>query len=243
MIYTMDIEPFGRIEVSETARSKRISLKLYAGGILKVSAPLRTEPKAIHEFIRLNLKSISEAIEREGKRNAAQPSYIVFKPGTRFKTRQRELDFKPQTDAEKGLCAKITYDKVSILYPEGTNFESDTFQKFVRKAIDAALKNEAMKYLPHRTAELASIHGFEFDHVDLRNMSSQWGSCSTNGRICLNIQLMRLPDELIDLVILHELTHTIHFDHSKAFYTDLNKRLGGRHNELSARLKGYRTGY
>lgn len=243
MTYSMDIEPLGRVEVSETARSKRISVKIYPGGVLKVSAPPKTEPKSVLTFIKLNLAAISDAMDRARVKSAAQPADIVFEPGTRFRTRQRELTFKPQAEDERDLKAWITYDKVTILYPRGTNFGSDIFQKFTRKAIDAALKNEAMNYLPKRTAELAARHGFEYDHVDLRNMTSQWGSCSTNGRICLNIQLMRLPDELIDLVILHELTHTIHFDHSKAFYAVLNKHLDGRHDELAAKLKSYRTVY
>ncbi|MGN0029638.1 MAG: M48 family metallopeptidase [Marinilabiliaceae bacterium] len=243
MTYTMDIEPFGRIEVSETARSRRIAVKIYPGGVLKVSAPLKTEPKSIHTFIKLNQSSIVEAIERAKEKTSAQPGDIVFAPGTRFKTRQRELTFRPQTEGEKDLKARITYDKVTILYPKDTKFESDFFQKFTRKAIDAALKNEAMNYLPKRTAELAAKHGFKYDRVALRNMTSQWGSCSTEGRICLNIQLMRLPDELIDLVILHELTHTVHFDHSKAFYAVLNEHLGGRHDELAAKLRNYRTIY
>lgn len=243
MTYTMEIEPFGRVEVSETARSKRIAVKIYPGGVLKVSVPPKTEPKSIHTFVKLNQNSISEAVERAKEKSAAQPGDIVFAPGTLFKTRQRDLTFKPQAEGEKDLRARITYDKVTILYPKDTKFGSDFFQKFTRKAIDAALKNEAMNYLPKRTAELAAKHGFKYDHVDLRNMTSQWGSCSTNGRICLNIQLMRLPDELIDLVILHELTHTVHFDHSKAFYAVLNEHLGGRHNELSAKLKSYRTVY
>lgn len=243
MTYTMDIEPFGRVEVSETARSKRISVKIYPGGVLKVGAPPKTEPKSILTFIKLNMATISEAMERARVKSAAQPADIVFEPGTHFRTRQRELTFRPQAEGEKDLKARITYDKVTILYPEGTKFDSAPFQKFTRKAIDAALKNEAMSYLPRRTAELAASHGLKYGHVALRNMTSQWGSCSTEGRICLNIQLMRLPDELIDLVILHELTHTIHFDHSKAFYADLNKHLCGRHDELAAKLKRYRTVY
>ncbi len=54
---------------------------------------------------------------------------------------------------------------------------------------------------------------------------------------------MRLPDELIDLVILHELTHTLHMDHSKAFYADLDKFLGGRHAALNKALKGFKSAY
>lgn len=243
MTYKIDVEPFGEVEVKETLRSKRILLKVYPDGRIRVSAPPKTEPKAIYTFISLNKEGIAGALRRSERRHETCAKRVIFRPGTAFHTRQRSLQIEPQEGGGKPQSAKITYDKIRVYYTADTDIEGLLFQKFVHKVIDAALKNEAEKYLPQRTAELAAKHGLTYSHVALRNMTSQWGSCSTNGRICLNIQLMRLPDELIDLVILHELTHTVHFDHSKAFYAMLDSLLGGRHDELNKRLKSLSTQY
>ncbi len=51
-----------------------------------------------------------------------------------------------------------------------------------------------------------------------RFMRSQWGSCSASGRISLNTHLIKTPERLIDYVLLHELCHLQHHDHSRRFY-------------------------
>ena len=52
----------------------------------------------------------------------------------------------------------------------------------------------------------------------IRKMKTRWGSCSRKGRISLNLHLMKLPEPCIKEVILHELCHLVHFNHSKEFY-------------------------
>lgn len=55
-------------------------------------------------------------------------------------------------------------------------------------------------------------------HWRVRYMRSQWGSCSVSGRIALNAHLVKVPERLIDYVVLHELCHLEHHDHSRKFY-------------------------
>lgn len=130
-----------------------------------------------------------------------------------------------------------------MVYPPDVDPASERVQQVARKAIVAAMREEARLYLPRRVAQLAAVNGLTYSHVVVRDMRSQWGSCSSEGRIGLNIQLMRLPDRLIDMVILHELAHTVHMDHGKEFYSLLDGMLGGRHAELSKELKSYSTSF
>ncbi|MHC4325449.1 MAG: M48 metallopeptidase family protein, partial [Planctomycetota bacterium] len=67
-------------------------------------------------------------------------------------------------------------------------------------------------------------------------------SCSAKNNISLNINLARLPDELRDYVILHELVHTRIKNHSKKFWAELDKVIGGGAKELSKKLRKYRLG-
>ncbi len=103
-----------------------------------------------------------------------------------------------------------------------------------------ALRIRAKGYLPQRLAELASQFGFRYGRVTIRPSRSRWGSCSVATKnISLSLFLMMLPAHLIDFVILHELTHTIHPNHSPRFHKALDHCLSGRERELIKELRGY----
>ena len=95
--------------------------------------------------------------------------------------------------------------------------------------------------LVKRLKWLASKYGFSYNRVFIRNQKTRWGSCSGKNNISLNMQLVRLPDELVDYVILHELAHTIKKNHSKAFWAEMDK-LVGNGKQMSSRLKSYGMG-
>lgn len=101
--------------------------------------------------------------------------------------------------------------------------------------IDRAL---ARKKLTLRLNELSSLHGFTYNRVFIRNQKTRWGSCSARNNINLNMNLLRLPKDLIDYVILHELVHTREKNHSKNFWAELNKFVGDA-GKLKSRLKEY----
>lgn len=80
------------------------------------------------------------------------------------------------------------------------------------------LRKQAKAQLPGRLAELAARYGFTYNRVAIKHNATNWGSCSTKGNINLNLNLVRLPQLLRDHVILHELCHLRHPDHSHAFH-------------------------
>lgn len=59
--------------------------------------------------------------------------------------------------------------------------------------------------------------------LSIREMKKRWGSCSPNNLITLNIELISAREKHIEYVIFHELTHTLHLDHSDKFYKTLSK--------------------
>ena len=112
-----------------------------------------------------------------------------------------------------------------------------------RKAVpDEALRAEAKAWLIPRLQELAASHGLTYNKVFIKNNVSNWGSCSVKGNINLNMQLMRLPEELRDYVILHELCHLRQLNHGAEFHTLLNSLCGGREKELRRQLRNYHIG-
>lgn len=100
---------------------------------------------------------------------------------------------------------------------------------------------QARRLLVDRLRELAARHGFQYNRVSVKNQRTLWGSCTNRNNINLNVNLLRLPQELRDYVILHELVHTRHKNHSKAFWHALDQLVGSG-KRLQRQLRAYRLG-
>jgi predicted metal-dependent hydrolase len=85
------------------------------------------------------------------------------------------------------------------------------------------IKKKAATYLPYRLAYLAQKHGFTYTLGKLGLRRTRWGSCTNKKVISLNIALISLPEYLIDYVLIHELCHTRHLNHSKSFWAEVAK--------------------
>lgn len=83
------------------------------------------------------------------------------------------------------------------------------------------LAKKAREYLPYRLEYFAKLYGYNYEKYRLTHANTRWGSCSSQRTISLNIGLMNVPEVLRDYVILHELAHLNHMDHSKAFWAEV----------------------
>lgn len=114
-------------------------------------------------------------------------------------------------------------------------------QQRARDEQNRLLRKKARDFLPYRLAYLAKLHGYEYTKVKLAHQGTRWGSCTTGGVISLNIELMRLPEELRDHVLLHELAHLKHPNHSAEFWGELAAH-DPKWREHRERLKRYVVG-
>ncbi|MGN0549984.1 MAG: M48 family metallopeptidase [Acutalibacteraceae bacterium] len=85
------------------------------------------------------------------------------------------------------------------------------------------LKNRAREILPKLTEKYAKIMGVSYGTVKITSAQKRFGSCSAKNNICYSYILMQYPIEAIEYVVVHELAHTVHHDHSKAFYALIEK--------------------
>ena len=101
------------------------------------------------------------------------------------------------------------------------------------------MRAQAKAQLPPRLAALATLHGFQYKRVFIKNNRSNWGSCSSLGNINLNLRLVSLPEELQDYVMLHELCHLKYLNHSPQFHALLESVCPG-HRALEKQIKQYK---
>jgi hypothetical protein len=86
-------------------------------------------------------------------------------------------------------------------------------------------KEAARKVILARVEELNTHYGFRYGRIAIRSQRSRWGSCSKKGNLNFNYKIVELPQELMDYVIVHELCHLSEFNHSRAFWFLVSKRI------------------
>jgi len=112
----------------------------------------------------------------------------------------------------KYLRDKIT--KIKVSSPEKILKCYNDFYKYV-----------SQEYLKSRVEYFSQVMSLNYSLLKYRKMKSRWGSCSSLGVITLNSELMKIQKELIDYVVVHELAHLVHMNHSKKFHSLVDQYL------------------
>ena len=231
----VNIESIGAIVFEKNNRIKnlRITVRPLKGVI--VSYPRHVSFSNAYKFVEEKKDWIRKSLD---KIKELETSHTVFKPGLEYTTRHHQLFFilKPEGD----LTVKVGKGFINVFYTSEDQILTETGQAIIRKGVDFALRKEAKQILPERIQNLAFRNHMTFADLRLKNLKSRWGSCSSRNNINLNIHLVRLPDHLIDYVILHELAHTIEKNHGKGFWK-LLEELSGNAKLLASEMKNYRT--
>ncbi len=212
---------------------RRMTLSVRPFRPVRLTIPYSLSYSSATSFIKEKKEWIIHSKEKISK---TENKRTVFNLDSEFKTRERSLKFKVSENNKDQI--RITKNSIIVSYVNKNEITTEEMQGFIRKGITEAFRIEAKNYLPERTSNLAKNHGFKFNKISVRNAKTRWGSCSGLNNISLNIQLMRLPDYLIDYVILHELCHTVEKNHGKNFWFLLDK-ISGNAKGLDKELKGF----
>jgi predicted metal-dependent hydrolase len=131
--------------------------------------------------------------------------------------KNHSLHFSPQPRI-KVTRSRLASGKVVVLYPSDLEVIDPLVQAEANAACIRALRKQAKELLPDRLVLLADRFGFTFNTVAIKQMKSRWGSCDQHKNIVCNLFLMELPWKTIDYVLVHELSHTEHLNHSADFW-------------------------
>lgn len=232
LFYLKDI---GEIKLVKSRRAKRLSLRVKPFDGVIVTIPSRLSYKIAEAFAIEKQEWIKSSLIKTGE---YEDRLTVFTEKSTFSTRQHQLIIE-KWDKDI-LSVRVVNGKIHVKYPLQANIRDEQIQNVIRKGIERALRLEATAYLPARTAYLANNKGFKYREVNISNTKSRWGSCSRDNRISLNLHLMRLPSNLIDYVIVHELCHTEQKNHSPKFWNLMEKVHPGS-KILNKELKNYQT--
>lgn len=233
MIKKIKIEGIGVITLNKSKRARHVSIRVKPRTGVMVTVPIGVDYEKAIEFVHKKTDWISRQLERTKKMEGKQ---TVFTRDMEYSTRSHRLVFSPWQ--KKKIEVTVYNGIIKIKFPAGMADNNSILQEMIRKGIVEALRREAKKYLPKRVEEFAAKNGFTFNRVSIRNSKTRWGSCSSRNNINLNLHIMRLPEKLADYVILHELTHTVHKNHGKEFWSLLTE-ITGDGKGLAKKLRTY----
>jgi predicted metal-dependent hydrolase len=206
-------EEFGKITIRRSARASQVRLRVAPDGTLRASLPLYAPSFLVKRLIKSSRQELRDMLSQ------AQP-HTEYTDGMRIGKSHTLIVRRITTGT---VQTNRRGQQIIISLPEGKLLQDSDVVREVRDAIIAALRVEAKSYLPKRLSFLAAKGGFNYKKVRFSHASGRWGSCTSEGTISLNIALMKLPFEQIDYVIIHELAHTKHMNHSPEFWAQVSE--------------------
>ena len=217
---------FGEIQVSKNFKSRNFSIRVTPKGQLKINCPFYARNSMIKIFISSNRKAISELYNKYSRSKIYNEGDLI---GKHHKIKVEKAD---------KLSAILRNNFLVVKLPNDLNITDHQVQILIKEFIIKALRKQAKAYLLHRINFLAEKYDFKFKKLRFSHASTRWGSCTSTGTVSLNISLMNLDHELIDYVIIHELCHTRHMNHSKNFWLEVESILPN-YKILVRKLKTY----
>jgi predicted metal-dependent hydrolase len=223
----IDLPEIGPVILAKRRGAKNIRLTILPDGRVRVSMPMWVPYSAgisfaqtRTEWIKRYTQGATSSLLRDGQR-IGKSYRMKFIAGNNKSLPQARLGINSIT--------------ITSILP---HYHADVQTK-AKAAAERALKKEANLLLGARLQELGSKHGFKYRKFKVKRLSSRWGSCSSAGDITLNYFLIQLPWPLIDYVIIHELVHTVHHNHSRQFWKEFESILPDA-KILRRQIKDYR---
>lgn len=212
------------LEIVRNKRAKKYIIRLLPELVLRVTIPRGGSKREALRFVSENIRWVEKQfhehrLQEVMDQNDPQSTNMIFYLGRLVPTE------KSSSNTDFGQYPKFDSTQ-SPLSADSTNL------------VNQHLKCVAHEILPETTKRLAKRFGFHPKRVSIRNQKTRWGSCSSSGTISLNWRLIQVPSFVREYVILHELTHLEHLNHSNQFWDRLAK-LCPNHRAAESWLKKY----
>jgi predicted metal-dependent hydrolase len=224
-----DLAPCVRV----SRRARRLSVRVYPDARVEVVVPPRARAREVELFVNAHRQWIDD------KRTAAlrsRPPPEPFPPATiHFQATGESWRLHLAGGEGRLLLAEIDGGKGRILQVSGRVSAAG-----LRTALRAWLMRAAQSRLAPRVVALSKSTGIPHERVSIRRQRSRWGSCSVRGTISLNACLLFQRPEVIGYLVVHELAHVRHMNHSARFWQAVERHCPGWRTLDRELLDGWR---
>lgn len=191
---------------------KRLSLMINRRGQVQISVPWQHSDEVALQFALENLDWLRKQLQKSQERRAqlAERQPTLRLGGT-----------VPFLGQEFRLCWIPGRARARAEFADGELrvYCAEADAELWRKLICRQYEAQARWHMEERIAYWAERMGETYGRVSFRAQRTRWGSCTLSGNLSFNWKLMFAPPEVIDYVIIHELAHRMHLDHSPRFWS------------------------
>ena len=203
-------DPVSGFSVRRSGRAKRLSIKVYPRGRVEVVVPNRTSARTVREFVESHRDWIRNARAQFARDHVPEP--FALPSSVRLPAIERAFCVRYSRDTGGDSVRFRVVGNTVVL--AGRTDDEQLCVKALKRWLTSLAKKE---YLP-RLRDLSSMSDIPFRKMHVRGQKTCWGSHSSTGTISLNYCLMFLEPEHLRYVLIHELCHARHMNHSQAFW-------------------------
>ena len=204
------------LEVVRTNRRKSASIKIENGQV-KVIIPKTLSNKALNQLIQKKTPWIRKKLKEHSEITPMKPKEYVSGESFAYLGKNYRLKLTGNDSGEvklKGGQLVLGVDK---------SLAEDDWRGFVRDRLVDWYISHAESRLREKTARYAKILGVKPQSITVKDYKSRWGSCSSKGDISYNWKIIIAPHHIVDYVVVHELCHLIHHNHSPEYWKVVEK--------------------
>ena len=206
--------PLPDYQVRESNRARHVSLKVSFQGTLEVVVPPGFDPQEIPDILERRRSWITKTLKRiEKQRDALPPEHVAEKPTSLILQACSET-WQIVYKQARGTTVALTQSNPQELTLRGPLEDAEACRDLLRRWLQRKARAELSPWLQ----KLSQRCDLAYSRMSVRGQTSRWGSCSSHQSISLNYKLLFLPPNLVDYVLIHELCHTVHMNHSKTFW-------------------------
>ena len=203
-----------KILITRTKRKKTISILIKDGNV-EVKAPFNLKQKEIDSFILKKEKWIKNKILFQ--KSIKKLPKKKFIDGEVFKLLGKDLILKLNISDTKKTYIKNDYICLDLKNNTKNNKEK------IKNELELFFRSFSERILKEKTLIESKKMNLKVKEIKVRSYKNRWGSCSSNGNISYNWKLIMAPEGIINYVIIHELCHLIHFNHSSDYWWEVSK--------------------
>lgn len=192
-------------------KRKTATIKIEKDLKVVVKVPLFMRDNEVQDFILKYENWVKETLDK--KQKIKESNDWILNKKIMYLGEYKEIDIQIVPYAKELI----------ILNDKGIKIITSGKEELMRKAMEDFLKSRSRKLFFNLTETYAGLIGVKFNKITIRKQETRWGSCSQNGNLSYNVKLMCAPVEIIEYVILHEVMHLRHFNHSTVFWDDIKK--------------------